>query len=182
MDSQRGDTTKFVTDQGGEVVRVYSDPGGKSYTLYRPVYQQLARDAQAGLFDTVVVGRYDRFSRSQTQQGAAINQLREYGVQVISATQPVPEGIIGDMLRNQYAFAAELERENMRRRSNSGKWERVKDGKIMPAGAPKYGYMFDDLKTKERYVPNPRDGSRGSAHLYPLYQRPIPVQAGSHTR
>jgi len=80
IDSQRGDTTKFVTDQGGEVVRVYSDPGGKSYTLYRPVYQQLVRDAQTGLFDTVVVGRYDRFSRSQTQQGAAINQLREYGV------------------------------------------------------------------------------------------------------
>ena len=155
IESQRGDTTKFVTDQGGEVVGVYSDPGGKSYTLYRPVYQQLVRDAQAGMFDTVVVGRYDRFSRSQTQQGAAINQLREYGVQVISATQPVPKGIIGDMLRNQYAYAAELERENMRQRSNSGKWERVQDGKIMPAGAPKYGYMFNDPKTKDRYVPNP---------------------------
>jgi DNA invertase Pin-like site-specific DNA recombinase len=155
IENQRNDTTEFVTSQGGEVARAYSDPGGKSYTLYRPVYQQLVRDARAGMFDTVVVGRYDRFSRSQTQQGAAINELRQVGVEVISATQPVPEGIIGDMLRNRYAFAAELERENMRQRSNSGKWERVKDGKIMPAGAPKFGYMFNDSKTKDRYVLNP---------------------------
>jgi len=155
IESQKNDTTEFVTKQGGEVVRAYSDPGGKSHTLYRPVYQQLVRNARAGMFDTIVVGRYDRFSRSHTQQGAAINELRQVGVEVISATQPVPEGIIGDMLRNQYAFAAELERENMRQRSNSGKMERVRDGKMMPAGAPKYGYMFNDSKTKERYVPNP---------------------------
>ncbi len=162
------------------IVQVYSDPGGKSYTLYRPVYQQLVRDAQTGLFDTVVVGRYDRFSRSQTQQGTAINQLREYGVQVISATQPVPEGIIGDMLRNQYAFAAELERENMRQRSNSGKWERVKDGKIMPAGAPKYGYMFDDPKTKERYVPNP-ETAPVVQRIFTLYTSGLSLFKLAHT-
>lgn len=155
IESQRNDTTEFVEDQGGEVVRAYSDPGGKSYTPYRPVYQQLVRDARTGLFDTVVVGRYDRLSRNQVQQGAAINELRQLGVQVVSATQPVPEGIIGDMLRNQYAFAAELERESMRQRSNSGKMERVKDHKIMPAGAAKYGYMFADPKLRDKYVPNP---------------------------
>ncbi len=66
---------------------IYKDPGGKSYDLNRPVFQQLLSDARAKKFDIVVVARWDRFSRMQDQQSVAIYMLEKYGVRVVSATQ-----------------------------------------------------------------------------------------------
>jgi DNA invertase Pin-like site-specific DNA recombinase len=155
IENQREDIARWMQDSVHAVVKTYSDPGGKSYTLHRPVLQQLFADAQAGQFELVVVGKYDRFSRSQVQQSVALFQLREYGVQVISATQPVPEGAVGDMMRNSYAFAAELELENIRARTAAGKRARVHSGKLPPVACPKYGYQFADPTTKEKYLPDP---------------------------
>lgn len=155
IENQREDIARWMRDSVHAVVKTYSDPGGKSYTLKRPVLQQLFADAQAGQFDLVVVGKYDRFSRSQIQQSVALFQLREYGVQVISATQPVPDGAVGDMMRNSYAFAAELELENIRARTAAGKRARVHSGKLPPVSCPKYGYQFADPTTKEKYIPDP---------------------------
>ena len=88
------------------LVERYSDPGGKSYTITRPVLQSVMQAAKARKFDILVVGRFDRFSRVQEQQAVAIYQLKQYGVQVVSATEPVPDGPIGTLIRSNYAFAA----------------------------------------------------------------------------
>jgi DNA invertase Pin-like site-specific DNA recombinase len=50
-----------------EQVARYSDPGGRSYTLARPVLQAMMVDARARKFDILLVGRWDRFSRIQEQ-------------------------------------------------------------------------------------------------------------------
>ncbi len=136
------------------VVREYSDPGGKSYTLARPVFSQLLADAKDGLFEIVVVSRYDRFSRMQDQQAVAIYQLQQYGVRVVSATQPIPDGPMGTLIRNNYAFGAELELYNLRERTYGGKRARVKSGKLPAHSTPTYGYLFKDaLRTS--YIPDP---------------------------
>lgn len=138
-----------------ELVLRYSDPGGRSYTLNRPVFQQMMRDAKDKKFDLLLVGRFDRFSRIQGQQAVAIYQLEKYGVKVISATQPVPDGPIGTLIRNNYAFASELELLHVRERTYNGKRSRVQDGKLPPVSVPLYGYRFEDVSTKERYIPDP---------------------------
>jgi DNA invertase Pin-like site-specific DNA recombinase len=109
-------------------------------------------DAQAGKVDLVAVGRHDRFSRSQTQQAVAIQRLRDLGVEVVSASQPAPKGAIGDMMRNQYAFVAELEREYIREGTSRGKKQRTRENKLPALYAPKFGYMFAD-ENKDRYLP-----------------------------
>lgn len=154
IETQLDDIQNWAARNGHTVEQTYSDPGGRSYTLNRPVLQQMLADARQGKFDVVCVGRYDRFSRVQKQATVATWMLKEHGVQVASATQPVPDGAVGTMLKNSYAFAAELELENIRARTYAGKKARVHSGKLPPMGRPKYGYQFADDK-RERYVPHP---------------------------
>jgi DNA invertase Pin-like site-specific DNA recombinase len=155
IENQHDDITHWNASSGHTVVRTYSDPGGKSDTLNRPIFQRMMADAKAGLFDTLVVGRWDRFSRNQDQQAVAIYQLQGYSMKVISATQPTPEGPIGTLIRNNYAFAAELELYSIRERTTAGKKKRVQRGLLHPMSYPRYGYLFAD-ETKGSYIPDPQ--------------------------
>lgn len=154
IENQLSDIRTWASEHGHEVTEVYSEAGGRSYTLNRPVFQQMLADARANNFDTVCVGRFDRFSRIQVQCTVAIYQFREAGVEVFSATEPLPEGAVGEFVRNGIIFAAETELGNIRARTYGGKRSRVHSGKLPPAAYPKYGYQFADDK-KERYIPNP---------------------------
>lgn len=154
IETQLDDIRAWTARNGHELAETYSDPGGRSYTLDRPMLQQMLAEARQGTFDLVCVGRYDRLSRNQQQQAVAIWQFKEHGVEVVSVSQPVPDGAIGDMLRGSYAFAAEFELENIRARTNAGKKARVHSGKLPPMSRPKYGYAFAD-SNRERYVPHP---------------------------
>jgi site-specific DNA recombinase len=154
IENQLSDIRTWASEHGHEVGPVYSDPGGRSYTLNRPVFQQMLADARASEFDIVCVGRFDRFSRIQVQCTVAIYQFREAGVEVSSATEPLPEGAVGEFVRNGIIFAAETELGNIRARTYGGKRSRVHSGKLPPSPWPKYGYQYADDK-KERYVPNP---------------------------
>jgi DNA invertase Pin-like site-specific DNA recombinase len=130
IENQHDDIVRWIGTSGHTIVQTYSDPGGKSYTLNRPVFQKMMSDARNRLFDTLVVGRWDRFSRNQDQQAVAIYQLQQYGVKVVSATQPLPEGPVGTLIRNNYAFAAELELYHIRERTTGGEEEAGSSGYV----------------------------------------------------
>jgi site-specific DNA recombinase len=149
IENQHDDVVRWIQSLGHTIAKTYSDPGGKSYTLNRPVFQRMMADARNRHFDIVVVGRWDRFSRNQDQQAVAVYQLLQYGVKVISATQPTPDGPIGTLVRNNFAFAAELELYNIRERTTAGKRKRVHRGLLPPMAYPRYGYLFAD-ETKGR--------------------------------
>jgi site-specific DNA recombinase len=144
--NQREEIDKWIARQDGDLVLVqsYNDPGGKSYRLDRIVLKQLFADARARKFDTVLVGRWDRFSRMQNQQAVAIGQLEQYGVKGLSVTEPTAEGALGTAQRNLYAFGAELELINLRARTTGGKRARVQSGKLPPMARARYGYLFGD--------------------------------------
>jgi site-specific DNA recombinase len=139
-----------------ELIETYIDAGGKSYTFNRLAFQRMMADAKAGRFDLVVVGRWDRFSRDQDQLAVAIYQLDRYGVKVVSATQPIPDGVIGTFLRQTYGLAAQLELLHIRERTTSGRKARIRAGKILVSGHPLYGYQWADPDERSRYVPDPQ--------------------------
>ena len=158
IEDQIRDSQRWNEPLGHTHIQTYVDPGGKSWTLNRPAFNQMMADAKAGLLDLLVVGRYDRFSRNQDQQAVAIYQLETYGVKVVSATQPVPDGVIGTFMRNTYAFNAELELYHIRERTIGGRKARIRNGKILAAPHPLYGYVWADPnepRGKSRYIPDP---------------------------
>ena len=58
---------QFVAANGFTSVAEYRDEGKSAHTDHikrRPQFAQMLQDAQSGLFDTIVVHKMDRFSRS----------------------------------------------------------------------------------------------------------------------
>src|SRR5258708_2412020 len=134
LEDQETVARKWTAEGQHNLRSVWKDPGGNSRTLKRRVLQQMMWEARQGLFDTLIVWRYDRFSRVASQQAQAIYQLGQYGVQVVSVTQPVPDGPIGDMLRNHYGFASEMEGEGITSLVYGGRKRSAEQGDI--PGAP----------------------------------------------
>jgi site-specific DNA recombinase len=148
LPGQEEDSRKWAAENGHEVVRIFDDGAQRSYTLDRPGINDMMLAAKNGEFDILVVGRYDRFSRSQMQQQVAIYQLKKYGADIVSVREPVPDGPVGDFIRNSYAFAAEVELLNIRLRTMSGRKARVKDGKLAVGAHQLYGYVWANANMK----------------------------------
>ncbi|GHS93179.1 hypothetical protein AGMMS49949_06180 [Alphaproteobacteria bacterium] len=96
-----------------EVCKVYHDNGFSAKSLNRPEVKELLCDAESGLFDQIVVYRYDRLTRKPEDYYGRLKMLdRRYSVKIVSATEPfdptTPEGAFSI---GQTILHAELERE-----------------------------------------------------------------------
>ena len=65
ISEQQDRLKKYCDAQGWTLVHVYTDPGYSGAKLDRPALQQLLTDIPSGAFDTVLVFKLDRLSRSQ---------------------------------------------------------------------------------------------------------------------
>jgi hypothetical protein len=88
-DHDQGKLRAFVASQPGDwqIVAVYSDDASGASTD-RPNLQTALRAARAGLFDTLLVYRVDRFSRSLRDLTGLLDDLADAGVVFRSATEP----------------------------------------------------------------------------------------------
>lgn len=154
IETQRKETTELALQNGHTVVEEYSDPGGRSMTLNRPILNRLMLDAKLGKFDVVLVWKWDRFSRDLDQATVAIAQLKSYGVDVKTVHEQVPESAVGTLMRQFYLYAGQAQRESIVLNIRAGKKARTDAGKLNSRPRPLFGYMFADEK-HERYIPNP---------------------------
>ena len=154
IETQRSETTEQAARSGHTVVEEYSDPGGRSMTLNRPVLNRLVLDAKLGRFDTVIVWKWDRFSRDQDQATVAVAQLQSYGVRIETVHEKVPDGALGTLMRQLYIFGGQQQRESIVLNIRAGKKARADAGKLNSRPRPLYGYMWAD-ESHERYIPNP---------------------------
>jgi hypothetical protein len=117
--------------------------------------QQVMQAARRGEYHLLIVWRYDGLSRVKVQQDIVLMLLRRYGVQVISTTQPVPEGMAGNMLQGMYAFASQVEHEGVTSRLYEGRRARTEHGLLPGAPHALYGLSYADAYTpgdKGRYI------------------------------
>lgn len=120
---------RLIEQRGWEFVKVYPERGRSGKTVFRPEFQQMLKDAEAGLFDVIVVHKLDRFSRSLADVLIYLKKLGEKGVEFISVTEnfdfTTPFGKL--MLAVLGAFA-EWYLDNLRNEVMKGKRERVRLG------------------------------------------------------
>jgi DNA invertase Pin-like site-specific DNA recombinase len=154
IETQRSETTAQAEKNGHTVIEEYSDPGGRSMTLNRPMLNRLMLDAKLGKFDVVLVWKWDRFSRELAQATVAIAQLKSYGIEVKSVHEQVPDDAIGTLMRQVYLFAGQRQRESTVLNIRAGKKARIARGHLNSRPRPLYGYMWAD-ENHERYIPNP---------------------------
>lgn len=83
----------YAEQRGWRVVGEYCDRAisGREAES-RPEFQRMIRDAKKGVFSAVIVWKLDRFSRNRYDSVIYKHQLKQAGVRVFSATEPVGEG------------------------------------------------------------------------------------------
>lgn len=120
---------RFADQRGWELVHIYEERGRSGKTIYRPEFQQMLRDAEAGLFDVIVVHKLDRFSRSLLDMLTCLKQLNEMNVSLVSVTEDFDFTTpFGKLILAVLASFAEWYLDNLRTEVIKGKRERVRQG------------------------------------------------------
>ena len=110
----------MVAQRGWSLHRVYPDRASGSKER-RPGLDALMGDARRGLFDVVVVWRFDRFARSVKQLVLALEEFRALGIDFISHQEALDTSTpMGKAMFTIIAAMAELERSIIRERVVSG--------------------------------------------------------------
>ena len=141
---------EFAEGRGLEIVEVYSDEAISGRTDMRPAIQKMSAESSRGCFSTVVVYKLDRFARDRYDMAVNRKLLRDNGVEVVSATENIPdspEGIILDGMISAMAewYSANLSQNVLRGMTGNAlkcKWN----------GVRVYGY---DVDGDGNYVINP---------------------------
>lgn len=145
IEEQKAKLESYCDIKDWHVYKVYTDGGFSGSTTERPALEQLIKDAQSKLFDTVLVYKLDRLSRSQKDTLYLIEDIfLKNNIEFMSLLEnfdtstPFGRAVIGLL-----SVFAQLEREQIKERMQLGKLGRAKAGKSMMWAKTSYGYDYN---------------------------------------
>ena len=145
IEEQKAKLESYCDIKDWHIYKVYTDGGFSGSTTERPALEQLVQDAQSKLFDTVLVYKLDRLSRSQKDTLYLIEDVfLKNNIEFVSLLEnfdtstPFGRAVIGLL-----SVFAQLEREQIKERMQLGKLGRAKSGKSMMWSKTSYGYDYD---------------------------------------
>ena len=130
-----------AASDGCPVVAVYADHAISGTTDRRPEFLRMVADAGKGRFDRLYVYKLDRFARNRFDSATYRAKLRKAGVDVVSASERVPDGPEGIMLESVLEGMAECYSANLSQNIRRGM-----EGNAMQCrsnGARFYGYRSE---------------------------------------
>ena len=133
---------EWCAREGHEVVAEYCDYAMSGRTDERPEFQRMVVDAATGAFDLVSVYMMDRFSRSEYDAPIYKRDLRKHGVEVVSATESLPDGPERVLIEKIYEGLAAVESVKTSMRTRRGMEGNAL--KCRANGVRLYGYTVDD--------------------------------------
>src|SRR5215216_5844812 len=150
---------EHATREGYEVLEEVSDPGQSGASLERPGMDRVRELVAAGGVSVVLAQDRDRLAREPAYLYLLREEFAEHGTKLQAFNDrgdDSPEGEFFDGVLDQLA---KLERAKLTERSRRGKLQKVRQGKILAAGArPRYGFCYNAR----------RDG-------YEVYEETMPV-------
>ncbi len=145
----------YAATQGWAVVGVYAEKGQQRSELHRrPEMTQLRAAAKRGELDVVLCLTIDRLSSNENHVAILDDEFERAGVQLDFVDDDFERSPIGRMIRSAKVFAAALEHEKIRDRTQGGRRLRAESGKPLGCGPIKYGLRYRDA-AKTGYDPDP---------------------------
>lgn len=144
IDEQKAKLSSYCDIKDWSVYKIYTDGGFSGSNTDRPALEGLIKDAKRKKFDTVLVYKLDRLSRSQKDTLYLIedifikNNIAFLSLQEnFDTSTPFGKAMIGLL-----SVFAQLEREQIKERMQLGKIGRAKAGKSMMWAKTSYGYDY----------------------------------------
>ena len=109
IEQQLADIRAFAKREGYTLVNEYADHARSGFknASARTSFQSMMAAAEGGTFDTVISWKVDRFGRNREESALFKGRLRRFGVKVLYAMEPIPEGSAGVLLEGMLEATAE---------------------------------------------------------------------------
>jgi site-specific DNA recombinase len=145
--AQLSSCKKYCRENKLAVAAVYTDIISGA-TSNRPGFQQMLIDAKQKSFSVIVVAKLDRLARDLYLQIGTVEDLRAYGVEVVSVAEPLGAGdeASNTLIRNIFGSFGQYEKDKIKGRLRGGALAKAKEGKYA-GGRPPYGYTSSPKKT-----------------------------------
>ena len=141
LQAQEQRCIEFAKSQGFPEWEVYSDEHSGADRI-RPGFMKLLKDAEDRKLDTILVWKFDRFSKSLLHSVDIFEDLKEWNVNLKSVTEPFDlQHEIGDMVFKFFMIFAEQERKSIKLRFRQGRENRMKQGLSRGGKIPR-GYKY----------------------------------------
>ena len=156
-ETQEAGSRRKAAALGLDVVAVLRDDISGD-RLDRPGLNRAIEMIRTGQADRLMTYAVDRLGRSQVQQAVVVYEIRRAGGDVLSATEDLQSGPLGDFMRGAYAFAAEVELGKIRERVNRSFDARfAQRRRPKPGPKPLYGYAKEGAGADAAYRPHPTE-------------------------
>lgn len=144
LESQMTGFTSLINSRPDmELVRIYADEGvtGTS-AAKRTQFLQMIRDAEAGLFDTIMTRSISRFARNTVECLEYVRRLKEIGINIFFQKENLDtSSVVSEMLLTVLAAFAQEESRSI---SENVKWGIRRRFEIGEARwCPTYGYRYE---------------------------------------
>lgn len=143
-ESQLEAIVEYAAKLGYTITGKYNEVHTAEDLWERPQLMDFMDRAERGEFDTLICYDPDRLSRSQWKLGFVQEWCKRHGVTLKFATVDFEKSATGRFLLNARVFAAELELEKIKERTNRGKLGRLKSGKLSGTKRCPFGYRWAD--------------------------------------
>ena len=109
IEQQLADIRSFALREGYTIVHEYADHARSGFknASARTSFQSMIAAAESGSFDTILAWKVDRFGRNREDSAIYKGKLRRFGVKVLYAMEPIPEGSAGVLLEGMLEATAE---------------------------------------------------------------------------
>ena len=109
IEQQLADIRAFAKREGYTIVHEYADHARSGFknTSARTAFQSMIASAADGSYDTIIAWKVDRFGRNREDSAIYKGKLRRFGVRVLYAMEPIPEGSAGVLLEGMLEATAE---------------------------------------------------------------------------
>lgn len=137
IEDQLRECHKFAERQGYNVIGQYCDFAISGRTDDRPEFLRMICDSEKKLFKAVIVYRLDRFARNRYDSVLYKSRLAQYKVNVVSATECIPEGSDGVLIEALHEALAQKYSDDLSqiiRRGLYGNAEHCKSNGPLPFG------------------------------------------------
>ena len=143
IDQQLRDIRAFAKREGYTLVHEYADhaKSGFRHVDARTAFQSMMAAADSGTFDTVICWKVDRFGRNREESALFKGRLRRFGVKVLYAMEPIPEGSAGVLLEGMLEATAEWYSRQLSENVLRGMADNA--SKCLYNGTRIYGYTSD---------------------------------------
>ena len=135
---QQDKLNKYCDIMGWEVIKTYTDAGFSGSNIERPAMKQLLKDAANHRFNTILVYKLDRLSRSTSDNLYLIKEVfKKNNIEFVSLNEKIDTSdAMGEFFFTLLAAVAEMERKTITERMVLGRLGRAKAGKTMSYQLP----------------------------------------------